>query len=157
MHDQPEQPGGEAAPLHTTDLGHSLIAPDGRHRAEVAVGEGTLGAAFEACLEVGGQELSLLQGHLRQLGMPLRIVGVAGHEALVTEGEDVGVAEDLAMGVDEDTAATAEGLSREACHLVGRDTAHPDDGAGAHGLAVGEGERQPVVVGDHLAEVQLHP
>ena len=89
--------------------------------------------------------------------MPLRIVGVAGHEALVAKGEDVGVTEDLAMGIDEDTAATAEGLSPEASHFASRDTAHPDDGAGAHRLAVGEGERQPVVVRDHLAEVQLHP
>ena len=128
VHHEPQYPGKEALAAELADLHHGLVAANGRHGAEVVVGEGcelAVGQALVYLLEVLGEVLGLLYGHLRHLRMAVGISSVGGLQALVANGKHAVQARDAVEGVDLKAEATPQVALVDARHGVGPDARHP--------------------------------
>ena len=156
MHHEPHRPCRPAVDAQLPDFGHGAVAPHGRHDARIAVSERHHRPSRRLAAEVVREAFSLLNGGLRQLGVPVRIVRIASQDALVSDRVDVVVPFHAVEGIDADTAPAARGQQALVSDAFGFDAAHPDEGQRGQPAPVVEHHAAVAVVRNLFAEQNLH-
>ena len=153
MHNKPHEPGHEASHVYFLELGNGFVSANSCHRSEITIAEGLHFLAFLKALQILGQQNALLNGHLCQLRMSARPVGVAlRHDALVANGEHAVESFNLVASVNLDSGATAEVRGIEVAHFLRGNTADPNEGARGYRTAVFQDDAVVLLVGHHLVE-----
>ena len=128
MNDQPKKPREETAKLQFPDLYDGFLASDCGHCARITINERTRWTTLLGCNQVSCHIRGLLQGHLCQLRMSLRVGFITLNQTLVAYGIHVRHALDAIKTVGQDTPATPDTLNGNALYPVCLYSADPYHG-----------------------------
>jgi hypothetical protein len=155
VHEQPRQPGDEAAEVQALDVGDGPGAPDRRERSLVAVAKRRRITAGDASADHATRMAALLHRNRSEPGIDADLVrfGVADADH-VAECEHLGVAGQAQIRLDGDAPGAidlrAGGLTERAGKRGRLDAGSPDDGLCRDALARATRRSDFDVVGLHV-------
>ena len=136
---QPREPSDRPAqPPAVGEVGHRVVAADRRHLPLVEVAERLGGLAPAPPQDLAGDVLAALDRRLGHLGERRAVPAGRGRD--VTDGEDLGVARQREVGLDDEPSAPPDGRPGRGGEGLGGHAGRPDGGVG----------------GDHAAVRQVH-